>query len=61
MYSLIRGAIVAWYPYWFIDPIKVPGGWGGVALYSVAIMVGFLVVSGLLLFLGNKLKRNVIY
>ncbi|MGH9464755.1 MAG: Pr6Pr family membrane protein [Thermoanaerobaculia bacterium] len=61
VYSLIRGAIGGWYPYWFIDPNKAPGGWGGVTLYVVAITVGFLVVSGLLLFVGNKLERNVTY
>ena len=60
IYSLVRGAIVAWYPYWFIDPNKAPGGWSGVVLYSVAIWIGFLIVSGLLLFLGNRLKRRIV-
>ncbi|HEY8011044.1 MAG TPA: Pr6Pr family membrane protein [Rudaea sp.] len=60
IYSLVRGAIVAWYPYWFIDPHKAPGGWSGVVLYSIAISIGFLVVSGVLLFLGNRLKRRIV-
>ncbi|MDW5264114.1 MULTISPECIES: Pr6Pr family membrane protein [Acidobacteriaceae] len=59
-YSLIRGAFTNWYPYWFIDPNKSPGGWTGVAVHSAAITIGFLAVSFLLLWLGNKFKRNVI-
>jgi len=60
VYSLIRGAILNWYPYWFIDPNKSPGGWTGVILFSAAITVGFLAVSFALLWLGNKLSRNVV-
>jgi hypothetical protein len=59
-YSLLRGAVVDWYPYWFINPHEAPGGWSGVILYSGAITIGFLLVSFALLWLGNKLKRNVI-
>ena len=59
-YSLIRGAVVDWYPYWFINPHESPGGWSGVILYSGAITIGFLLISFALLWLGNKLKRNVI-
>jgi hypothetical protein len=59
IYSLIHGDFTNWYPYWFIDPAKSPGGWTGVVLYSAAITLGFLLVSLLLLWLGNKLKRNV--
>jgi hypothetical protein len=58
-YSLFRGAFVNWYPYWFIDPSKSPGGWTGVLLYSVAITLGFLLTSFALLWIGNKLKRNI--
>ncbi|MGH8122774.1 MAG: Pr6Pr family membrane protein [Rudaea sp.] len=61
IYALVRGAVVDWYPYWFIDPHKAPGGWSGVVLYGAAIAIGFLVVSGLLLFLGNRLRRGVVY
>ena len=59
IYSLTRGAFTNWYPYWFIDPAKSPGGWIGVVLHSAAITLGFLLVSFALLSLGNKLKRNV--
>jgi hypothetical protein len=60
VYSLIRGALVNWYPYWFIDPARA-GGWGGVVVFALAISVGFLVVSLAMLWLGNKLKRQVDY
>jgi len=43
-YSLVRGEIVGWYPYKFITPSEV-GGYDGVALYCVAISIGFLVVA----------------
>lgn len=60
VYSLVRGALVNWYPYWFIDPTRA-GGWGGVVVFALAISVGFLVVSLAMLWLGNKLKRQVDY
>lgn len=60
VYSLMRGSFVNWYPYWFIDPARA-GGWGGVVVFAVAISVGFLVVSLAMLWLGNKLKRQVDY
>jgi hypothetical protein len=59
IYTLIHGAFTNWYPYWFIDPSKSPGGWTGVILYSAAITFGFLIVSFALLWLGNKLKRSI--
>lgn len=43
-YSLVRGAIVGWYPYDFINPNEV-GGYSGVALYCVGITVAFLAVA----------------
>lgn len=60
VYSLIRGAFTNWYPYWFIDPGKAPGGWTGVVVHSAAITIGFLAVSFALLWLGNRLNRNIL-
>jgi hypothetical protein len=60
VYSLIHGAFANWYPYWFIDPAKSPGGWTGVVLFSAAITVGFLAVSFALLWLGNRRSRNAV-
>jgi hypothetical protein len=47
-YSLIRGPIVDWYPYPFLDP-REDGGYARVALYCVAILIGFLVISWIIL------------
>lgn len=58
VYTLIRGPIAQFYPYPFLNPDKV-GGYGGVALYCIAIFAAFLIVGGILLWLGNTLRRNV--
>ena len=51
-YTAVRGAIIAWYPYPFLNPANV-GGYGGVLLYSVAIIGLFVVVSAIIIVLGN--------
>lgn len=40
-YSLIRGPIVDWYPYPFLDP-REDGGYLQVAGFSVVVLLGFL-------------------
>lgn len=43
VYTLIRGAIVDWYPYPFLDPAETDG-YGGVAVWSavvLAVILGF--------------------
>lgn len=40
-YSLVRGAIVDWYPYPFLDPAET-GGYDGVALWSGVVLVVIL-------------------
>lgn len=55
-YSLIRGPIVDWYPYNFLDP-NAKGGYDSVALYVVAITAGFLVFSVLVISLGNVARE----
>ena len=57
VYSLIRGAIVDWYPYDFINPTEV-GGYDGVALYSAGITAGFLAVA-MLIVQVNRLVDGV--
>jgi hypothetical protein len=51
-YSLIRGAIVHWYPYPFLDP-RYPGGYGRIALYAVVLAV----VMALLAIAVNAIGR----
>jgi hypothetical protein len=58
VYTLIRGPQAKFYPYPFLNPAKV-GGYGGVALYSLAIFVLFLIFGGILAFLANRLPRAV--
>lgn len=58
VYTLTRGAIVGWYPYPFLNPANV-GGYGGVAVYGIGIMVVFVVAARLLFTLGNKLNKKV--
>jgi hypothetical protein len=58
-YTLIRGAIVGWYPYPFFNPAHV-GGYLGIALYGVAILILFLLIAWLLIFAANRLPRRVV-
>jgi hypothetical protein len=57
-YLLVRGAMVGWYPYPFLNSAN-DGGYWGVLLYSLAIIVLFIVVSVVLITLGKRLRRNV--
>jgi hypothetical protein len=57
-YSLIRGPIVGWYPYLFLNPSKA-GGYIGVTLYCLGILVLFFVLGWLLNISGGKLKRHI--
>ena len=43
VYSLIRGPIVDWYPYPFLNPAN--GGYGQVAVTSVIILIGGIVLA----------------
>lgn len=52
IFSLIRGAVTGIYPYPFFNPGAV-GGYGAVALYCAAMLVGFLVLSLAVRALGN--------
>lgn len=58
-YSLMRGPVVDWYPYDFINPAEV-GGYGGVAMYSVAILAGFLVIAALVTGLSRVSGRRLV-
>lgn len=54
--TLIRGARDGWYPYPFLDPSD--GGYGRVAIVVVAITVGFLLIAGLTVAIGNARGRR---
>lgn len=53
-FTLARGAIDGWYPYPFLNPAN--GGYGSVAIVSVAIFVGFLVIVAIMVWLGNFMR-----
>jgi len=44
VYSLIRGAVVDWYPYPFLDPDE-SGGYAGVSGFSIGILATFVAVA----------------
>lgn len=44
VYSLVRGALIDWYPYPFLDPGET-GGYGGVAIWSAVVLVVILAFS----------------
>lgn len=56
-YSLIRGAIVGWYPYGFLSPHEA-GGYAGVALISLSISVAFLLLAASLVQISKKPRAN---
>jgi hypothetical protein len=53
VYTLVRGPIADWYPYPFIDPDR--HGYGRVAGNCVGIAAGFVAVTWLLTWAGNRL------
>ena len=52
--SLIRGPIVTWWPYDFLDP-QEPGGYMHVTTWSVIVTVVFVVFMFAIVFAGNQL------
>ncbi|MCW5697297.1 MAG: Pr6Pr family membrane protein [Bauldia sp.] len=54
-YSLIRGPIVDWYPYPFLD-VRVHE-WGGVAVNVAVMTAGFALLAALFVLLDNFLGR----
>ncbi|WP_173922957.1 Pr6Pr family membrane protein [Agromyces sp. Marseille-P2726] len=57
VYTLIRGADVGWYPYFFLDESQVDG-YLGVALYCLLVLVIFLVLTGLLVVVNHALASR---
>jgi hypothetical protein len=55
-YTLLRGPLVDWYPYPFVDPR--PHGYGYVAVMCVGVAAGFVVFTVVLVLAGNALARR---
>lgn len=51
--TLVRGALVDWYPYSILDVPRL--GYGGVALYILAVLLLFLFIAGVLALLDRQL------
>ena len=50
-YTLVRGVIVGWYPYPFLDPAD--GGYASIAVYVAAILVLGIVLCMVIAWVGN--------
>ncbi|PVH25064.1 Pr6Pr family membrane protein [Sphingobacterium corticibacter] len=56
-YTFIRAQMTGWYPYPFLNPERV-GGWSGVAIYVLAITIGFVVISQLIAWISRMRANN---
>ena len=52
--SLIRGPIVEWWPYDFLDP-REPGGYGHVTTWSLIVLTVFVAFMFLIVLVGDQL------
>jgi len=59
LFSMIRGAIDGFYPYPFYNP-DVSGGYGGVALWCLVLILAFYVLANVVRWVGNLRHRSVI-
>jgi hypothetical protein len=56
-YTLVRGADIGWYPYFFLDEAQV-GGLAGVALYCVLVLGIFVGLTAALVAINRALWRT---
>jgi hypothetical protein len=56
VYVLVRGKIIGWYPYPFLNP-SIAGGAVGVAMYVIGITLVFGIVGLALIALGNWRRK----
>lgn len=57
VYTLIRAAIINWYPYPFLNPEEI-GGFSGVATHIIGITIGFIIISQLTAWVSRK-RQNL--
>ncbi|WP_438854651.1 Pr6Pr family membrane protein [Agromyces sp. M3QZ16-3] len=57
VYTLIRGADIGWYPYFFLDAGQV-GGYLGVAVYCVLVLLIFVGLTSVLVGVHRRLARR---
>ena len=66
VYTMVRGPLVtnpttgepSWYPYPFLNPDRVAGGWAGVAVYMVGIAIGMGVVGAVVIAVSRRRTRG---
>jgi hypothetical protein len=56
VYTLVRGELVDWYPYPFVDVSNL--GYGGVLVRAVGLTVAFALGAAALLWIGNRRARE---
>lgn len=54
--TLVRGALVGWYPYDFVDP-GLQGGYGGLISSLAIVLVAFLVIGAVVTLIGMLRDR----
>lgn len=59
VYVLVRGRVVDWYPYPFLDPDRHESGYAGVAAYAAGIGLAFAVVAWLVRASGAWLRSRL--
>ncbi|GAA1060692.1 Pr6Pr family membrane protein [Agromyces bracchium] len=57
VYTLVRGADIGWYPYFFLDAGQV-GGYLGVAVYCVLVLLIFVGLTSVLVGVHRRLARR---
>jgi hypothetical protein len=58
LYTMVRGEIIGWYPYPFLNP-AVAGGYGGVLFYIMVVLAVALVMAWLLVWVGRRARQWV--
>lgn len=58
IFSMVRGATDGFYPYPFYNP-SASGGYGGVALWCVVLIIAFFVLALIVWALGNWRHRSI--
>jgi hypothetical protein len=57
LYSLIRGPIVNWYPYPFLNPDTM-NGYGNIVLFCIGVAIGIMVVTWFIVSIANTLSKR---
>lgn len=58
VYTFIRGALIHWYPYPFLNPAQ-PGGYLAVIAYCVGITLMIILMAWIVVILGRKVRLVV--